>query len=154
LPIVVPETLDVLNLLKELRRAKGSMVVVSNEFGIIQGLITPLDVLERHERRFSFSEYILNIKMNKFTVSEKSEVGALYCTFTNKCNIFVINILQLTSCQRETFFFFDLWHWVISLFAYAARWSSVYLAYRREGTVYTVRYIGSVLFSCTATLVQ
>ncbi|URJ23381.1 TerC family protein [Blochmannia endosymbiont of Camponotus sp. C-003] len=46
LPIVVPETLDVLNLLKELRRAKGSMVVVSNEFGIIQGLITPLDVLE------------------------------------------------------------------------------------------------------------
>ncbi|WP_159715318.1 TerC family protein [Blochmannia endosymbiont of Camponotus nipponensis] len=46
LPVVVPETLDVLNLLKELRRAKGSMVIVSNEFGIIQGLITPLDVLE------------------------------------------------------------------------------------------------------------
>lgn len=46
LPIVVPETLDVLNLLKELRRAKGSMVIVSNEFGVVQGLITPLDVLE------------------------------------------------------------------------------------------------------------
>ncbi|URJ24943.1 TerC family protein [Candidatus Blochmannia ocreatus (nom. nud.)] len=45
-PVVVPETLDVLNLLRELRRAKGSMVIVSNEFGIIQGLITPLDVLE------------------------------------------------------------------------------------------------------------
>ncbi|AKC60599.1 TerC family protein [Blochmannia endosymbiont of Camponotus (Colobopsis) obliquus] len=44
--IVVPDTLDVLNLLEELRRAKGSMVLVSNEFGIIQGLITPLDVLE------------------------------------------------------------------------------------------------------------
>lgn len=44
--IVVPETLDVLNLLKELRRARGSMVMVSNEFGVVQGLVTPLDVLE------------------------------------------------------------------------------------------------------------
>lgn len=44
--IVVPETLDVLNLLEELRRAKGSMVMVSNECGVIQGLVTPLDVLE------------------------------------------------------------------------------------------------------------
>lgn len=44
--IVVPETLDVLKLLEELRRAKGSMVMVSNEFGVIQGLVTPLDVLE------------------------------------------------------------------------------------------------------------
>ncbi|HEY0209677.1 TerC family protein [Acerihabitans sp.] len=44
--IVVPETLDVLNLLAVLRRARGSLVVVSNEFGVIQGLVTPLDVLE------------------------------------------------------------------------------------------------------------
>ncbi|WP_413730504.1 TerC family protein [Sodalis sp. RH22] len=44
--IVVPETLDVLNLLGVLRRARGSLVVVSNEFGVIQGLVTPLDVLE------------------------------------------------------------------------------------------------------------
>lgn len=44
--IVVPETLAVLNVLSVLRRARGSMVVVSNEFGVIQGLVTPLDVLE------------------------------------------------------------------------------------------------------------
>lgn len=44
--IVVPETLDVINLLSVLRRARGSLVVVSNEFGVIQGLVTPLDVLE------------------------------------------------------------------------------------------------------------
>ncbi|TKI08193.1 TerC family protein [Martelella alba] len=44
--IVVPETLDVLNLLEVLRRARGGLVVVSNEFGVIQGVITPLDVLE------------------------------------------------------------------------------------------------------------
>ncbi len=44
--IIVPETLDPLNLLGVLRRAKGSIVIVSNEFGVVQGLITPLDVLE------------------------------------------------------------------------------------------------------------
>ncbi|QOI11014.1 TerC family protein [Blochmannia endosymbiont of Colobopsis nipponica] len=44
--VVVPDALDVLKLLKELRRAKGSMVMISNEFGVIQGLVTPLDVLE------------------------------------------------------------------------------------------------------------
>ncbi|WP_380177709.1 transporter associated domain-containing protein [Kalamiella sp. sgz302252] len=45
-PVIVPETLDPINLLGVLRRAKGSFVVVSNEFGVVQGLITPLDVLE------------------------------------------------------------------------------------------------------------
>ncbi|MGB9096066.1 TerC family protein [Erwinia sp.] len=45
-PIIVPETLDPINLLGVLRRAKGSFVVVTNEFGMVQGLITPLDVLE------------------------------------------------------------------------------------------------------------
>jgi len=45
-PIVVPETMDVINLLAVLRKAKGRLVMVSNEFGVIQGLVTPLDVLE------------------------------------------------------------------------------------------------------------
>ncbi len=44
--IIVPETLDPINLLGVLRRAKGSFVVVTSEFGVVQGLITPLDVLE------------------------------------------------------------------------------------------------------------
>ena len=44
--IVVPDTLDVINLLPVLRRARGSLVVVTNEFGVVQGLVTPLDVLE------------------------------------------------------------------------------------------------------------
>ena len=45
-PIVVPETMDVIKLLAVLRRAKGRLVVVTNEFGVVQGLVTPLDVLE------------------------------------------------------------------------------------------------------------
>ncbi|QCI24393.1 TerC family protein [Buchnera aphidicola (Muscaphis stroyani)] len=45
-PIIIPDTLDSINLLGVLRRAQGSFVIVSNEFGVVQGLITPLDVLE------------------------------------------------------------------------------------------------------------
>ncbi|WP_275554966.1 TerC family protein [Mixta sp. Marseille-Q2659] len=45
-PIIVPETLDPINLLGVLRRAKGGFVLVTNEFGVVQGLVTPLDVLE------------------------------------------------------------------------------------------------------------
>ena len=35
--IVVPETLDPINLLGVLRRARGSFVIVTNEFGVVQG---------------------------------------------------------------------------------------------------------------------
>lgn len=44
--IIVPDTLDPINLLGVLRRARGSFVIVTNEFGMVQGLVTPLDVLE------------------------------------------------------------------------------------------------------------
>ncbi|MEX8987126.1 CBS domain-containing protein, partial [Salmonella enterica] len=37
--IVVPETLDPTNLLGVLRRARGSFVIVTNEFGVVQGLV-------------------------------------------------------------------------------------------------------------------
>ncbi|WP_343188923.1 TerC family protein [Buchnera aphidicola (Chaitoregma tattakana)] len=45
-PIIIPDTLDPINLLKILRKSKGNFVIVTNEFGAVQGLITPLDVLE------------------------------------------------------------------------------------------------------------
>ncbi|WP_343188045.1 TerC family protein [Buchnera aphidicola (Ceratoglyphina bambusae)] len=45
-PIIIPDTLDTINLLKILRKSKGNFVMVTNEFGAVQGLITPLDVLE------------------------------------------------------------------------------------------------------------
>ncbi|VED13994.1 membrane protein [Escherichia coli] len=35
--IIVPETLDPINLLGVLRRARGSFVIVTNEFGVVQG---------------------------------------------------------------------------------------------------------------------
>lgn len=45
-PVMVPESIDSLQLLKELRSTKRRLVLVSDEFGAVQGLITPLDVLE------------------------------------------------------------------------------------------------------------
>jgi len=44
--IVVPESMGVIKLLGVLRRAKGRVVLVTDEFGAVQGLVTPLDVLE------------------------------------------------------------------------------------------------------------
>lgn len=44
--IIISETLDSINLLNILKKAHGNLVIVTNEFGILQGLITPLDILE------------------------------------------------------------------------------------------------------------
>ncbi|MEI7377589.1 TerC family protein [Dickeya chrysanthemi] len=61
LPIVVPETLDVINLLPVLRRAKGSLVMITNEFGVVQGLVTPLDILEAIAGEFPDEDETLDI---------------------------------------------------------------------------------------------
>jgi CBS domain containing-hemolysin-like protein len=45
-PIVVPDHIDVIRSLTVLRKAKGSLVLVVDEFGTVQGLVTPLDILE------------------------------------------------------------------------------------------------------------
>lgn len=45
-PIVVQDRIDVIKIMGVLRKAKGNLVLVVNEFGTMQGLVTPLDVLE------------------------------------------------------------------------------------------------------------
>ncbi|MGL4250439.1 MAG: TerC family protein [Aeromonas sp.] len=45
-PIIVPQTINVIKLLAELRKAKGSLILVADEFGAIQGLVTTHDLLE------------------------------------------------------------------------------------------------------------
>lgn len=45
-PVIVPQSINVIRLLAELRQARGSLILVTDEFGIIQGLVTTHDLLE------------------------------------------------------------------------------------------------------------
>lgn len=45
-PIIVHEAIGILNLIDTLRRSRGQLVLVVNEFGAIEGLVTPMDLFE------------------------------------------------------------------------------------------------------------
>jgi CBS domain containing-hemolysin-like protein len=45
-PIIVHESIGVLHLMDTLKRSRGQLVLVTDEFGAIEGVVTPIDVLE------------------------------------------------------------------------------------------------------------
>ena len=45
-PIYIFEKMKVIDAINTLRTSKGSLVLVSDEFGVVQGLVSPLDVFE------------------------------------------------------------------------------------------------------------
>jgi CBS domain containing-hemolysin-like protein len=45
-PIIVHETVRILDLMETLKAARGQLVIVINEFGTVEGLVTPIDVFE------------------------------------------------------------------------------------------------------------
>ncbi|HEX8606940.1 MAG TPA: TerC family protein [Pseudoduganella sp.] len=45
-PIVMPDTAGVLQVMETLKRAHGQLVLIADEYGTIQGLVTPIDILE------------------------------------------------------------------------------------------------------------
>ena len=45
-PIVMPDTAGVLRVMDTLKRSHGQLVLIADEYGTIQGLVTPIDILE------------------------------------------------------------------------------------------------------------
>ncbi|MYN13381.1 hypothetical protein GSY71_09530 [Pusillimonas sp. TS35] len=45
-PVIVHESIGVLRLMDTLKRSRGQLVLVADEFGAIQGVVTPIDVFE------------------------------------------------------------------------------------------------------------
>ncbi|MFA5521706.1 MAG: TerC family protein [Castellaniella sp.] len=45
-PVFMQEGMPVLELIKALKRSKGLQVLITDEFGAVEGLVTPIDVLE------------------------------------------------------------------------------------------------------------
>jgi len=45
-PIIVPESIGILPLMDTLRASRGQLVLVGDEYGVILGLVTPVDILE------------------------------------------------------------------------------------------------------------
>ncbi len=44
--IIVHETIQILDLMSTLKSARGQLVIVINEFGAVEGLVTPIDIFE------------------------------------------------------------------------------------------------------------
>lgn len=61
-PVMIPDSVDVLRSLNVLRNAQGSLVLVVDEYGMIQGLLTPLDVLEAIAGEFPDADELPDIR--------------------------------------------------------------------------------------------
>lgn len=69
-PVMIPDRVDVLRSLNVLRNAQGSLVLVVDEYGTIQGLLTPLDVLEAIAGEFPDADEVPDV--------HRGDDGAIY----------------------------------------------------------------------------
>lgn len=61
-PIYVPETTTAIKLIDTLRHARGQIVLVSDEFGLLKGVVSPIDILEAIAGEFPDEDESLEIQ--------------------------------------------------------------------------------------------
>ncbi|WP_343182363.1 TerC family protein [Buchnera aphidicola] len=85
-PIIVLDTLDTMNLISILRQAKGNCIIIHNEFGTVQGLITPLDVLEAIAGEFPDADETpeITIEKNSWLVKGSTDLHTVFQTLKIK----------------------------------------------------------------------
>lgn len=82
-PLFVSENLPVIKLINILRHSKGGMAIVTNEFGSIQGLVTPLDIFEAIAGEFPDEDEtpdIIKENDNKWLVKGSADLYQLELT--------------------------------------------------------------------------
>jgi CBS domain containing-hemolysin-like protein len=61
-PIYVLETSTAIKLIETLRHARGQIVLVSDEFGLLKGIVSPIDILEAIAGEFPDEDETLEIQ--------------------------------------------------------------------------------------------
>ncbi|VFP81125.1 UPF0053 inner membrane protein YoaE [Buchnera aphidicola (Cinara kochiana kochiana)] len=64
-PIIILDILNIINVLHLLRYSQHNMIIISNESGIIQGIIKPVDVFKKIVGKFLDSSYKPEVIINK-----------------------------------------------------------------------------------------
>lgn len=91
--IFIFEKMKVIDAINTLRASKGSLVLVSNEFGNIQGLITPLDVFEAIAGEFPDADEQLELVKVDDTTWKASGMLDLY-QLELELDMFDLNLIQ------------------------------------------------------------
>lgn len=79
-PIIVPESIGILKVMETLKRAKGQLVLVTDEFGAIEGVVTPIDVFEAIAGEFPDEDEqpdILQIDDNRWRIDGAADLHHL-----------------------------------------------------------------------------
>jgi CBS domain containing-hemolysin-like protein len=77
-PIVLPDTAGVLKAMETLKRSHGQVVLVTDEYGVVQGLLTPVDILEAIAGEFPDEDEELAIQLKAPGVWEVAGAADLH----------------------------------------------------------------------------